>query len=151
MQVTVRTQVYGAFFSREKSLAAALASSTLPRQDFKSFRKWLGSGSVVISGAGIGSTFGHPLVFGNTLHSILCLRFLTPSKMEAVTVVELDTILTFRKNDFILFIQASKYGLYINQKLEVYSSLTRIIQIFSLRYRSSSLINRSPRKLHAIV
>jgi hypothetical protein len=71
--------------------------------------------------------------------------------MEAVTVVELDTILTFRKNDFILFIQASKYGLYINQKLEVYSSLTRIIQIFSLRYRSSSLINRSPRKLHAIV
>jgi hypothetical protein len=44
--------------------------------------------------------------------------------MEAVTVVELDTILTFRKNDFILFIQASKYGLYINQKLEVYSSLT---------------------------
>jgi hypothetical protein len=53
----------------------------------------------------------------NTLHSILCLRFLTPSKMEAVTVVELDTILTFRKNDFILFIQASKYGLYINQNL----------------------------------
>jgi hypothetical protein len=63
------------------------------------------------------------------------LRFLTPSKMEAVTVVELDTILTFRKNDFILFIQASKVRLvYQPKKLEVYSSLTRIIQIFSLRY-----------------
>jgi hypothetical protein len=106
------------FFPDSKSLAAAPSSIT--SSGFQKLPEVAPDQEVSSSLVRVGSTLTS-LVFGNP-HSILCLRFLTPSKMEAVTVVELDTILTFRKNDFILFIQASKYGLYINQKNLRYTS-----------------------------